>query len=464
MKLSKVWVRRYLGIENAEINLNDGVNVVRGRNGSGKSSLLSAIKSALGYGRTDPKVIHNDGDHAEIMVELDDAMRIRRRIDQDGTKLSVTETRGKLEVEVKQARKWLSEIVGAIGLDPTELYRANPAERRRILLSVVPPKLTVVDVAKAIQDELVFEFDDENVARATASELASSIGEAMMGLDGLSRIESDIMSRRSAAWANKERWGKAADVATAGLPAGYHPEDVPETATVMRELDEANRSAQKLIASRHESSRTHAVVRTCESNVKIIKQEIDHLQIKLKSAELDLENAKAMLNAAESEERRCGQELIDAEPIKTRMAELDDRRAVRKRYDEAMQLRAESEKQEIYVRAYDRVVRRAIRERLPEILWSRIGGSPLGAMQLTMDDGALRVDGKDIDNLSESERLRLAMAVARATAGELKLICADGIEALDKTTLAEFQREAADDGFQYVIAVVDDGDMRIDSQ
>lgn len=458
MKITRLRIAHFLGIEQMEINLNEGLNMIRGRNGSGKTSILEAIRTTLGGATADKTMIRNDGTGAsETLIELDGSTIVRRRIDESGTRLSVTERVGNIDKETKQGKRWLSEIVGAIGLDPIQLFNANPAERRRILLSVVPPRLTEKDVLDAIADEMDAELGDEVQARTVASNILSTlkpftIESKRIGLDALGMVETEIMARRSYAWSEKERIERTATTIRATLPAAYKPEDVPDVGAVLKELDVANESAKSAVASRHTMDR-------CEESVIRLRSDVETLMTKLEIAQKELLQAQIDHSRATEEHKSKLAAVIDADPIRERLAGLEERRTHRKAYDTLNEFDRDATKTATMVRAYDRAVRRAVRERLPELLWSRIDGSPLGAMRLSMEGGTLKVNGVDVDNMSESERLRLAMAVARATSGELKTICVDGLESFDKTTLAAFVEEAEKDGHQYIAAHVDDCDL-----
>jgi hypothetical protein len=78
---------------------------------------------------------------------------------------------------------------------------------------------------------------------------------------------------------------------------------------------------------------------------------------------------------------------------------------------------------------------------------------PVPGMAIT-DDGLL-VDGKGFDLLSGKEQIDVAIAIARAMSGKVKLICVDGIEKLDDESYALFVETAKQDKeFQFFITNV----------
>ncbi|GAH87461.1 unnamed protein product, partial [marine sediment metagenome] len=73
------------------------------------------------------------------------------------------------------------------------------------------------------------------------------------------------------------------------------------------------------------------------------------------------------------------------------------------------------------------------------------------------------IDGLPIANLSTSRQITLAIEIARATSGELKLICIDRFETLDTDRRKILFDEISKDDFQYFISEVTEGKLRISS-
>ncbi|MGL5150164.1 MAG: hypothetical protein ACRC7N_06230 [Clostridium sp.] len=74
---------------------------------------------------------------------------------------------------------------------------------------------------------------------------------------------------------------------------------------------------------------------------------------------------------------------------------------------------------------------------------------------LTMDvNGQIRIGGRLIDGLSDGEKLDVAMRVARESCGDLKIICIDRFECLDKDSQERLLEEMEKDDYQYFITQV----------
>lgn len=66
-------------------------------------------------------------------------------------------------------------------------------------------------------------------------------------------------------------------------------------------------------------------------------------------------------------------------------------------------------------------------------------------------EGLIRINGTLIDGLSDGEKLELAMRIAKAQAGELKVICLDKFESLNPAAQEKILSEMQEDEYQYFI-------------
>lgn len=69
-------------------------------------------------------------------------------------------------------------------------------------------------------------------------------------------------------------------------------------------------------------------------------------------------------------------------------------------------------------------------------------------------DGKVRINGTLLDGLSDGEKISLSMKIAKAQAGELKLICVDKFESLDKAAQSKLLEEMTADEYQYFVTEV----------
>ncbi len=81
-----------------------------------------------------------------------------------------------------------------------------------------------------------------------------------------------------------------------------------------------------------------------------------------------------------------------------------------------------------------------------------------GIKGLTIDGDDVYLDGVSLDQLSGQEKLFFALEVAKRLNAKSKLLCVDGLEALDKAHREAFIAKALEGGFQLIATrVIDDG-------
>ena len=134
-----------------------------------------------------------------------------------------------------------------------------------------------------------------------------------------------------------------------------------------------------------------------------------------------------------------------------------------------------------YLREFDRMddmikTKIAPRQELAQTLTARIETARTMPMELLKvaavpipeiavdGDGMIRIGGTLLDGLSEGEQLELAFRVAKAQAsqlGDLKVLCVDGIDKVNKSDREWLEKYMATDDFMYFILSTTDSDLEV---
>lgn len=121
-----------------------------------------------------------------------------------------------------------------------------------------------------------------------------------------------------------------------------------------------------------------------------------------------------------------------------------------------------------YLREWDRIVdirdnKLATKERYSNDLTAKIDkarelpGELLKTAKMPIEgisvdaEGLIRINNTLIDGLSDGEKLELAMRIAKAQAGELKVICLDKFESLNPKAQKKLLEEMSNDEYQYFV-------------
>lgn len=147
-------------------------------------------------------------------------------------------------------------------------------------------------------------------------------------------------------------------------------------------------------------------------------------------------------------------------------------------------LKAEAKKvadMQSYLREFDRMTdiikeKLAPKKELSETLTAKIETARTMPMELLKTasvpipeievdgDGKIRIGGTLLDGLSEGEKLELALRVAKAQAGDLKLICIDGINKINPSDRKWLEEEWEKDDYQYIVLDTTNGNLSVDIQ
>ncbi|HEU4589872.1 MAG TPA: hypothetical protein VFS13_03100, partial [Steroidobacteraceae bacterium] len=80
---------------------------------------------------------------------------------------------------------------------------------------------------------------------------------------------------------------------------------------------------------------------------------------------------------------------------------------------------------------------------------------------LEVIEGKLFRHGIPFDRLNTQQQVEIAVEIAKLRAGELGLICVDGLELLDPEHYEAFRESAKESGLQLIVSRVSDGPLAV---
>lgn len=149
MKVIKLVASNIMNLRAVEVEPQGTVQIVAGKNGAGKSSLLNALYLALAGGaasREIAKPVRAGEESAEVQLDLG-AITVTRTWDEKGkTSLTVRYADGAIQ---KSPQTLLDSLLGALTFDPLEFTRQRPADQRRTLLDLLGLDFTAADAERS---------------------------------------------------------------------------------------------------------------------------------------------------------------------------------------------------------------------------------------------------------------------------------------------------------------------------
>lgn len=153
MKILKLIINNVMRIRAVEITPDGNTVMITGKNGAGKSATLQSIAMALcGKDAIPVEPIRRGAKTGSIVLELGGELKVRvtRTFTQGGTKLEVTEAGN----PVGSPQTFINRFLGAISLDPGKFLALDPREQRRTLLELLKIDFSDIDAGIAkIKDE-----------------------------------------------------------------------------------------------------------------------------------------------------------------------------------------------------------------------------------------------------------------------------------------------------------------------
>lgn len=408
MKIALIKISNILGIDERRLIPGDKLNLVKGQNGKGKSSIIKSIQAALsGQSVKEATLLRNGAESGEVVLELTDGTVISKRITNDGSKLSIKGERKPAE--------YISNILDGIAFNPVQFLLETDENRLKILLQHLKVQVSGAELLKAAPMLNEDDLRDDDV----------------LNFAGYSQKRKWVYDERTAT--NRILKEKRASLNQMLINA---PDE-----SVLTQLDEA--SLEELEKKKESLSAKK------EFHFNGIMQE--------RQKEIDAVNAKY---------DKMKEDLLTAfnkkvEPITAKIAELrlqqQNLGAIKQQLEFIATMQKDVENYEN--RSFD--LDKAL-DKLEVIYLNMFKDIPIDG--LTINEGIIHIDGVRFQHVNTARQLEFMMQLAKLRMGELKVMVVDGIEVLDpgkrNSLLSEIQKQ---DLQVFLTQVTDDEQLTIEN-
>lgn len=461
MKTTKIKIKNLFGISEAQL---DGSSVeLTGGNGTGKTSVIDAIKYALTNDSEREYIIKQGASEGEIIIETDTGLYIDRRKRTNKADYKSVKAGGQ---EVCGPESMLRKLFTPLQLDPVKFIQMDKKEQNRTILDLI-------------------EFDwDLNWIREQFGEIPRDVNYDQNILQVLNDIQSDngyyFQTRQDV---NRDLRNKRAFIEeiAASIPTGYEAEkwETYDLGTVYRRIEKAKEvngrieraklfkdsydnkvrgyQAEKEIQISAEKEAIAAERDNLTSTVERLKAEIKAAEDKLLTLDDRLEDKVQLAESRYNEkiakldsDMKTADEYIGRVPIdvsgdqeEVRTAEemkkhLNEYHRMQSLEEDCAMLQAESAE---LTRKIE--LARNLPGKILETATLPIDG-------LTVEGGIPLIHGLPVSNLSEGEKLNLCVDVALARPNNLQIILIDGAEKLSDENRKKLYNKCREKGLQFI--------------
>jgi hypothetical protein len=331
--------------------------------------------------------------------------------------------------------------LGRVKITRTITPGGEGGEEWTLKLVVADGNRRITSKPQAMLDAIVgngLALDPMEFARWDGKRQVDALKRLVPGFDFVANAEARAAAFADRTDANREAKRARAAADSVILPDGPKPDDV-DVATLVAELDAAGRHNADVVARAARRAQTQA-----DADAKY--DEAEKLRARAASLEKEAAELEAKIAAAPPLPG-----MVDDASIRARIAAADATRSARekfeaKRTNEAA-ARGEISKAELLSEeiAY-----------LDKAKADAIAKAKLPVAGLSFDDDGLLLNGLPFAQASTAEKIKTSMAVAMATAGDLKVVMIDEGSELDGRSLALVEEMATAAGFTVMICRVDE--------
>lgn len=398
LKINKLEIENVKRIKAVKVEPNqNGLTIIGGKNNQGKTSVLDSIAWALGGERFKPSQATREGSviPPTLHIVMNNGLIVERK--GKNSTLKVTDPSGQ-----KGGQQLLNEFVEELALNLPKFMEASGREKAQTLLQII------------------------------------GVGET---LENLEKEEKELYNERlyiGRTADQKEKYAKEQP---------YYPEAPKELVSP----SDLIREQQEILAQNGENQRKRDNLETLQYQSVRLDKEIADLEAELEKKRQEQEAVKHDIEIA----RMTVTDLQDQSTteLEESIANIEEiNRKVRANLDKD---KAE-EDAKVYRNQYDELTKKIeeVRDRKSKLLDS----AELPLPELSVKDGELVYKGQKWDNMSGSDRLKVATAIVRKLNPNCGFVLLDKLEQMDMDTLHEFGDWLEKEGLQAIATRVSTGD------
>ena len=467
MKASKIIIKNLYGITERELG-SRSVELI-GANGTGKTSVIDAIRYALTNKSDREYIVRNGETEGEIIIETDTGLSINRKSRTKQTDYKSIKQNGNI---VPSPEAFLRDIITPLQLQPMEFMRMGKKEQNATILDMIDFPWNMETIREWF-GEIPTDVNYEQNILAVLNDIQAENGTYFQSRQDVNR---EIRAKKS-----------VVEDIKAALPVDYDGSkwenvNVGELYTQIEKIRKSNEQIEKAkrlkdgfenklraieadrdIALSALNSEMAAKERNIETQLAALKEQINSLEKEksgLSSVRADREKviqSKYRENVAKHEATVMSySEYVDMElqPVDSLLKQAEETEKMKSHINEwrrMLSLQESIENLKVMSKSYTDKIEKA--RNLPGEILEK---STIPIEGLSVKDGIPLINGLPVSNLSEGEKLMLCIDVAAQNHGGLQIILIDGVEKLSEENRKKLYARCREKNLQFIATRTDD--------
>lgn len=450
MKIERLKIMNVLGHDNFELKAGK-FNEIKGGNGTGKSSIITSLTSAVsGTDKKEATMLRKGSEQGQVVLVLDEGTEITKTYTESGSKIKVSGNSKPVD--------FLDKIRNIASFSPALFITAEPKKQLELMLNAINVQFTAQEVeekvgnySSAIPKKAQYDlneigtlrqhiYDDRTGLNRTCTENEHTLNKLIETVPP-DAINMDAVKQELA---NSEQM-------LASLEE-YKNQRIQEVA-------EKNTQHSLAIADR-KAAELKKLAEEKEKEIQQINAKYDKLTTEVSNAfEKEKETVFTEINK-ERDSVMEGYELNKA-PIVQQITEL------KSKIENSASIIAQQDLIKDLSKNLDEVKQKAERASaaiagLDALKKEKTSHIPIGGVNVS--NGEIFVDDVPFTRVNTARKIQVALGVARIIAGELKVVCMDGMEALSPENYDAFKEAAKNTDLQFFVTRVGDGPLEISAE
>lgn len=461
MKVSKIIIKNLFGISEKQL---DGKSVeLIGENGTGKTSVIDAIKYALTNRSDRDYIVRNGETEGEIIIETDTGLMIDRKARTEQSGYKSVKQNGNI---VPSPEAFLRDIITPLQLQPMEFMRMGKKEQNATILNMIDFPWNM-ETIRGWFGEIPADVNYEQNILAVLNDIQAENGTYFRSRQDVNR---DIKSKKSV----------VEDIRVA-LPQDYDGSqwesvNVGELYTQIEKIRKSNEQIEKAKRMKEghdgkirsfEADRDIALS-ALNSEITARGNSIDTQLATLKEKIVSLEKEKAGLASAKADREKVirseyNENVARFEADIAAYEEFADKEL--QPVDELLKKAEETEKMKSHINEWRRMLSlqediKALTakstsytekiEKARDLPGEILEKATIPIEGLSVKDGIPLINGLPVSNLSEGEKLDLCIDVAIQNPAGLQIILIDGVEKLSTEMRERLYSKCKEKGLQFI--------------